>query len=84
MALPPFTSWIQKQQVKQPEADRILPLISQASAGISRGELGKAITLDRQVLDKFLDGLVRIGVVQMTLENGIQIYRTKYPQFIGR
>ena len=85
MSLPPFSSWIQKQQIKTPEADRILPLIAQAGPqGISRGELGKAIKLDRQVLDEFLDGLVRIGVVQMTNQNGIKTYRTKYPAFTGR
>ena len=76
MALPPFTTWIQKQQIKLPEADRILPLISQAGPqGITRGEIGRAITLDREVLDEFLDGLVRIGVVQMTDQNGIRVYR---------
>ncbi|MGE3408656.1 MAG: hypothetical protein AB7I37_17690 [Pirellulales bacterium] len=76
MALPPFTTWVQKQQIKTPEADRILPLISQSAAkGISRGELGKAIKLDRQVLDDFLDGLVRVGVVRVDLVNGIRTYR---------
>ena len=76
MSLTPFETWVQKQQIKTPEADRILPLISQAGPqGISRGEIGKAITLDRQVLDDFLDGLVRIGVVQITDKNGIRVYR---------
>lgn len=76
MSLPPFSSWIQKQQIKQPEADRILPLISQAGPrGISRGEIGRASKLDREVLDEFLDGLVRIGVVQVTDTNGIRTYR---------
>lgn len=76
MALPPFTTWIQRRQITIPEADRILPLISQAGAnGISRGEIGRAIRLDRQVLDDFLDGLVRIGVVQMTDQNGIRVYQ---------
>lgn len=85
MALPPFTSWIQKQQIRTPEADRILPLISQAGPrGISRGEIGRASKLDREDLDEFLDGLVRIGVVQMTDQNGIRVYRTKYPAFTGR
>lgn len=76
MALPPFSSWIQKQQIKTPEADRLLPLISQAGPqGISRGELGKAINLDREVLDDFLNGLVRIGVVRVTDQNGIRVYQ---------
>lgn len=76
MALPPFTSWVQRRQITIPEADKLLPLISQAGPqGISRGEIGRAITLDREVLDEFLDGLVRIGVVQMTDQNGIRVYR---------
>ena len=82
MALPPFTTWVQKQQIKTPEADRILPLISQSGPqGISSGELGKAITLDREVLDEFLAGLVRIGVVRVDLVNGIKVYRAAFPAF---
>ena len=84
MPLPPFSSWIQKQQIKQPEADRLLPLITAAPDGISRGELGKAIKLDRQVLDEFLDGLVAVGVVRVDLVNGIKTYRTAFPAFNGR
>lgn len=76
MSLRPFASWIQHRQIEIPEADRILPLISQAAAkGITRGELGKAITLDREVLDDFLDGLVRVGVVRVDLVNGLPTYR---------
>lgn len=76
MALPPFTSWVQRRQITIPEADKLLPLIAQSGrTGISRGELGKAITLDRQVLDEFLDGLVRIGVVRADLVKGIKVYR---------
>ena len=76
MALAPFSSWIQRRQITIPEADKLLPLIAHSGrTGISRGELGKAITLDRQVLDEFLDGLVRIGVVQITDKNGIRVYR---------
>lgn len=75
MPLPPFSSWVQKQQIKTPEADRILPLIAAAPDGISRGEIGRVIKLDRQVLDEFLNGLVRIGVVQVTDKNGIRVYR---------
>lgn len=76
MALPAFSTWAQKQKLKVPEADQIIPLISQAGPrGISRGEIGQASKLDRDALDSFLDGLVRIGVVQMTVENGIRVYR---------
>lgn len=85
MALAPFSSWIQRRQITIPEADKLLPLIAQSGrTGISRGEIGKAITLDRQVLDDFLDGLVRVGVVQVTNQNGIKAYRTAFPAFNGR
>lgn len=85
MALAPFSSWIQRRQITIPEADKLLPLISQSGAtGISRGELGKAIKLDRQVLDEFLDGLVAVGVVRVGLVNGIRVYRAAFPEFIGR
>jgi len=77
MSLPPFETWVQKQQIKTPEADRILPLIAQAGPqGISRGEIGRAIKLDRAVLDSFLDGLVRVGLLRLVAVNGIRIYRT--------
>lgn len=75
MPLPPYSDWLQRRQVKPLEADRILPLIANAPQGISRGEIGKAIKLDRDVLDSFLDGLVRVGVVRVDLVNGIRIYR---------
>lgn len=84
MALPPFTSWVQQQQIKTPEADRILPLIAAHPQGISRGVLGKATTLDREVLDDFLDGLVRVGVVRVDLVDGVRVYRTANPTIIGR
>ena len=76
MALPAYSTWAQKQKLKVPEADRILPLISQAGPrGISRGEIGRASKLDRDALDSFLDGLVRVGVIQVTLEGGIRVFR---------
>ncbi len=75
MALPPFSSWIQKQQIKPPEADRLVPLIAQAgAAGISRGEIGRAIALDRDVLDEFLDGLVRAELLRIVDRGGVRIY----------
>ena len=74
MPLPPFSSWIQKQQVKPPEADRLLPLIA-ASNGISRGELGAAIKLDRDVLDDLLNGLVRFGLLTVVDQDGLRVYR---------
>jgi len=64
MPLPPFSDWLQQREIKPLEADRLIPLIANAgSRGISRGEIGAAIKLDREVLDEFLDGLVRVGAV---------------------
>ena len=75
MPLPPYSDWLRHRQVKPPEADRLIPIIANAPQGISRGEIGAAIKLDRKVLDEFLDGLVRVGVVRVAIENGIRVYR---------
>ena len=76
MPLPSYSTWIQKQKAKPPEADRLIPLIHQAgAAGISRGEIGSAIKLDRDVLDDLLAGLVRVGVLTVADENGVRVYR---------
>ena len=63
MPLPPFSTWVQRREVKIPDADRLIPLIA-ASNGISRGEIGAAIKLDRDVLDALLAGFVWSGGVQ--------------------
>lgn len=77
MPLQPFTSWLQDQQVKIPEPDRLLLLIKQAgSQGMGRAEIGSAIQMDRDFLDQFLDGLVRAGVLRVDLVNGIRTYRS--------
>src|SRR5690606_18965725 len=76
MSLPPFASWIQRRQIHIPESDKLLPLIAQAGAvGITRAEIGKAITLERDVLDSFLNGLVQVGVLTVSVENGIRKFR---------
>ncbi len=76
MPLPTFASWVQKQQVKLPEADRLLPLIAQAGQqGINRGQIGNVIGLERDVLDELLDGLVRFGQLRLDIENGLRVYR---------
>jgi len=76
MVLPTFSTWIQKREVKPPEADRLLPLIAQAGKqGMNRGQIGAATTLERDVLDSFLDGLVRVGVLTVVDQGGLRIYR---------
>ena len=76
MPLPSYSTWIQKQKAKPPEADRLIPLIHQAgAAGISRGEIGSAIKLDRDVLNDLLAGLVRFGVLTVVDQGGLRSYR---------
>ena len=76
MPLPAFSSWVQKRQIKPPEADRLSPLIVQAGQqGISRGEIGRAIALDRDALDALLDGLVQFGQLRIDVLNGSRVYR---------
>lgn len=74
MPLPPFSTWVQRREVKIPDADRLIPLIA-ASNGISRGEIGAAIKLDREVLDALLAGLVRVGVLTAVDQGGLRVYR---------
>lgn len=42
---------------------------------MSRAEIGKAINLERDVLDSFLNGLVQVGVLAVSVENEIRIFR---------
>jgi len=59
-----------------PLADQIVPLVAQAGPqGITRGEIGHAVGLDREVLDQLLDGLVRFGLLVVTDLNGVRVYR---------
>lgn len=60
-----------------PQADKVVPLIAGAGPdGIARRELGHAVRLDRQVLDELLAGLVRAGLLSVTWENGVPVYRS--------
>ncbi len=42
---------------------------------MSRGELGRAIELERDTLDSLLDGLVQFGLLTMADVNGVRFYR---------
>lgn len=62
-----------------PVADLVVPLVAQAGdAGISRGEIGKAVGngLQPETLDALLNGLVEFGLVIVTREYGHLVYRT--------
>jgi len=84
MPLPPFSSWLQRRQIKPLEADRLLPIIANAgSRGISRGELGRAIKLDRDVLDELLVGLVAAHFLTVVDQGGLRVYRATHSSVIG-
>jgi hypothetical protein len=76
-----FKSWVRHRHGLDdltPEADKVLPLVAGAGpTGIARRELGHAIDLDRDVLDELLAGLVRAGLLSVTVEGGVPIYRTQ-------
>ena len=61
----------------RPEADQIVPLVAANSNGMNRKQLGHAIRLDRDVLDGLLDGLVSAGLLTVTWENGVPVFRTQ-------
>lgn len=59
-----------------PEADKIVPLVAQAgSRGMARGEIGRVIELDREVLDELLAALVSVGLLTASVEDGYQVFR---------
>lgn len=72
-----FHTYAQKRRRHlAPEADRILPLIaSSGRVGMTRKQLGGAVELDRDVLDQLLAGLVGIGMLAVTWEDGVRVYR---------
>lgn len=80
MMLQPFNTWVQNQQVKIPEPDRLVLLIKQAgSKGMTRAEIGGAINMDRDFLDQFLDGLVQVGVLRVVDQDGVRVYWVTTP-----
>jgi DNA-binding IclR family transcriptional regulator len=72
-----FTSWLARRRRQgQPEADRLLSLIAAAGpVGMSRKQLGDAISLERDGLDQLLDGLVQSGILAVADEGGIRVFR---------
>ena len=76
-----FTSWVRHRHGKDdltPEVDKVVPLVAAAGVvGMTRLQLGHAVRLDRAVLDELLDGLVRAGLLIVTWENGVPVFRTQ-------
>lgn len=79
--IPTFETWFRRHRSLNhlaPEADKILPLVADAGeTGMSRRQLGHALDLDRETVDELLDGLVRAGLLVVTYEDGLPVYRTQ-------
>jgi len=79
MEYPTFAGWLRGREsrpVRVPEATRLVHLIAAAGpAGVSRGQLGGAIDLPREVVDQLLDPLVRAGQLRRATEGGLEVYR---------
>ena len=63
-----FRTWQQQRDRERrehvPAADRIVPMVAQAGpGGMSRGQIGGAIDLERDDLDRLLAGLVEFGLL---------------------
>jgi hypothetical protein len=82
-----FTSWVRRRQRiggMMPQADKVVPLVSGAGpAGITRRELGHAVRLDRDTLDELLAGLVRVGLLNVTWESGVPVFRSAGAGSVG-
>jgi putative heme iron utilization protein len=77
-----FASWVKRRDRERrehvPVADLLVPLVAKAGdAGITRGEIGKAVgsDLDRDALDALLAGLVEFGLLTMTRQKGLLVFR---------
>ena len=72
-----FHSWLRRRHDPIPQADKIMPLVAAAGpTGMTRGQIGHAVALDRDVLDELLDGLVRSGLLVVGWENEVMVFRT--------
>lgn len=72
-----FIDWLdaRTQRPQVPETTRLLQLLAQAgAAGIRRRDLGKAITLDRDVLDDLLAAMVAAGQIEVAEVDGESVY----------
>jgi len=70
-----FANYLCRRSDPRPEADKVLPLIAAAPAGLNRKQIGGAVDLDPEVLDRLLDGLVQLGAISVSFEDGGRVYR---------
>ena len=81
MNAPDFSAWVRMRDDQRrqhvPDADRVVPLIAQAGpTGMTRTQLGHALSLEPAPLDALLDGLVAAGMLTKTWEAGNFTFRT--------
>ena len=60
-----FKQYAHHRQHHIPEADKIVPIITSAAAGMNRKQIGHAINIDRDSLDEILNGLIEIGWIRV-------------------
>jgi hypothetical protein len=70
-----FRAWEQTRRL-QPQAEMIVPMIKASGVyGMNRRQIGLAVDLDRDVLDRLLGGLVSFGLLNVTTGPGGPVYR---------
>lgn len=72
-----FLAWLETRAHRSelPEATRLSQLLAKAGAtGIRRCDLGKAITLDRDVLDDLLAAMMAAGQAEVAEVGGERVY----------
>ena len=58
------------------ESDRLMRFIMQAGPnGIAEGDLKKQIDLPRQTVDQLLAGLLGLGLIVVTGQYGVRVFR---------
>ncbi len=71
-----FRDWVRVRSQEAPAADHLAMLIAGAgTAGISRDDLARALSLDPDTLQDLLGALVATGQVEMLRVNGRLTYR---------
>ena len=74
-----FSTWLAERHHRTPVLtfpNALVPVIAQAGTkGITRHELGRAVDLDPQLLDRLLAAFVGIGQLTVSRGNGGLVYR---------
>ena len=73
-----FHQWIEARKLAPPisESDRLMRFIMRAGpGGIAEGDLKKQIDLPRQTVDELLAGLLGLGLIVVTGQYGVRVFR---------